>query len=92
MSSTPFCMVSRSESAEKRCGNHESTAMLAMIRGPARKPLWEATKSSRASEMSTRITKIRPGQVEPKWRPATKASASAAFMVLPCCGKTLSNR
>ncbi len=49
MSMTPFCMLRRSESAAKRCGSHESTAMLAMTRGPSTKPVCAATKSSPAS-------------------------------------------
>ena len=31
-------MLSVSESAAKRCGSHESTAMFAMTRGPSTKP------------------------------------------------------
>ena len=49
MRSTPFCMLSRSLSAAKRCGSQESTAMLAMTRGPSTKPACAAMKRSAAS-------------------------------------------
>ncbi len=52
MSSTPFCIVSRSESCANRCGSHESVAMLAITRGPSMKPACAATKRSAASATS----------------------------------------
>ena len=60
MSSTPFLMVSRSESAESACGSQESVAMLAMTRGPSRKPACAATKSSAPSLSSAAITNHLP--------------------------------
>ncbi len=56
ISSTPFCMLRRSESAANRWGSHESTAMFAMTRGPSTKPAWAAMKSSPASLQSARST------------------------------------
>ena len=56
MSMTPFCMLRRSESAAKRCGSHESTAMFAMTRGPSTKPACAAMKSSPASLQSATST------------------------------------
>ena len=53
---TPFCMLRRSESAAKRWGSHESTAMLAMTRGPSTKPACAAMKSSPASLQSAMST------------------------------------
>ena len=50
MSTMPLCVVSRSESAAKRCGIQESTAMLAITRGPSTKPACAATTSSTPSE------------------------------------------
>src|SRR5438552_428807 len=58
--STPLRIVSRSESAEKRCGRYESVAMLAMTRGPSRKPACAATKRSAPSETSAVITNVGP--------------------------------
>ena len=83
----PFWVVSRSLSAENPCGTQESTAMLASTRGPSRNPAWAATTSSAASEnrVSTRKT-------EPNGRPATSASTSTAFIVLPGAGSIRNSR
>src|SRR6266516_4521207 len=52
ISSTPYDIVSRSESWLKRCGMYESTAMFAITRGPSMNPACPATTSSSASDSS----------------------------------------
>ena len=53
-------VVSRSDSAAKRCGTQESTAMLASTRGPSVNPACAATTSSIASEKSVSTTSSVP--------------------------------
>ena len=55
MSSTPSFVVRRSDSDAKRCGSHESTAMLAMTRGPSMKPVCAATNRSAPSDASVDV-------------------------------------
>ena len=67
-------MVRRSESAAKRCGSHESVAMLAMTRGPSRKPACAATKRSAPSLSSAAMTKPWP-----TWTPPNRPVAGDAL-------------
>ena len=79
---TPFCMVRRSESDEKRLGSHESIAMFAMTRGPSMKPAWAATRSSAPSErIVTRARTLPRGQC------ANMAPARMALSVFPSAGR-----
>ena len=84
MSITPLRIVSRSESAAKRCGSHESVAMLAMTRGPSRKPACAATKSSAPSLKSAAMTNALPDvRCRRCSTPPATRSKSTAFIVLP---------
>jgi hypothetical protein len=83
----PLRMVSRSDSAENRCGSHESTAMFAITRGPSRKPACAATNSSVPSLISAMMTKAFPTcRPASDQSPATRSSRTA-FMVLPSTGR-----
>lgn len=81
--STPFCIVSRSESAAKRCGSHESTAMFAITRGPSTKPACAATKSSAPSVTSVTTESPAPTRTPPSVQWPNTRSRSTAFMVIP---------
>ncbi len=87
MRRTPFWVVRRSERAQNRWGNQESTAMVAMTRGPAMRPAWAATTRRRASDTSTRKMKT-----PPKGRPSAMRSARTAFIVFPSSGRTFQRR
>ena len=73
MSMMPLRIVSRSDSAEKRCGSHESTAMFAMTRGPSRKPACAATNSSAPSLSSATTTNACPTSTPPSVQPPRDA-------------------
>ena len=64
MRSTPFCMVSRSDSAAKLRGSQESMAMFAMTLGPPVKPDCAATTSKAPSERMV-IRAIHPPSGQP---------------------------
>ncbi len=81
MRTTPFCMVSRSESDEKRLGSHESMAMFAMTRGPSMKPACAATRSRAPSEKIVTTASALPRGQWPNMAPARMA-----LRVLPSVG------
>ena len=87
MSTIPLLVVSRSERAAKRCGTHESFAMLANTRGPSRKPACAATTSSAPSATSVAQTKAWPSGDSP-----AKRDASTAFIVSPGTCSTRQSR
>ena len=83
----PLWVVRRSDSAAKRRGTHESTAMFASTRGPSMKPAWAATTSNTPSEIMVTTTSTRPSG-----RCAVSRSARSAFIVLPATGVTCHSR
>ena len=92
MSSTPFCMLSRSESAAKRCGSHESTAMFAITRGPSTKPVCAATKSSAPSLIERDPHEGVPDVEAADVQASAKRSKRTAFIVLFGSGSTCRSR
>ena len=86
MTSTPFRMVSRSESAANFLGNHESMAMFAMTRGPPMNPVCEATTSKAPSEkIMMKAIQLKP----PSDHGLKRVSARTALSVLFGSGSTL---
>ena len=80
MSSTPFCVTSRSLKVAKRVGIQRSTAMLASTRGPPKKPVCAAMSSSAPDDAIAAMTnplETSGGQS------AVIFSNSTAFSVLP---------
>ena len=92
MSTTPLRMLSRSERAEKRWGSQESTAMLAMTRGPSTKPVCAATKRSAPSLSRAIHTKACPTGSPPTVQASANDSNATAFMVLFSMGWTSRSR
>ena len=92
ISSTPFCMVRRSESALSRWGKYESCARFAITRGPAMKPACAATNSSRASDASVATTNQSPRGSPKGWTFPASIFASVQFIVLPSMWWTPSSR
>ena len=85
MSSTPFCVTSRSLNVANRVGIQRSTAMLASTRGPPKNPVCAAMNSSAADEAIAAMTNpcaSSGGQA------AVIFSNSTAFRVLPSTGVT----
>ncbi len=87
MSTIPFCVVSRSDSAANRRGIQLSTAMLASTRGPSMKPACAATTSRMPSENS-----VTTARIFPPGSGAVMVSTSTAFSVLPGTGVMCQSR
>src|ERR1700674_3741213 len=83
---TPLRMVSRSERAANRWGNQESTAMLAMTRGPSTNPVWAATSKSAPSEKM-----VMKAIAFPIGQSAKRPLARTALRVIPSTGLTPSS-
>src|SRR5437870_5585587 len=92
MSSTPFCIVRRSDSWAKRCGSQESVDMFAMTRGPSMKPACAATKSRHASDASVTRTNWAPTAQLPTRKSPANWLARTAFMVRPASGVACTRR
>ena len=67
-------------------------AMLAMTRGPSRKPACAATKRRAAEMTSVPATNQRPTGIPPALQCPAKLSSSTAFMVFPSTGATRKRR
>src|ERR1700752_390923 len=83
MSMTPYDIVSRSDNWLNRCGRYESTAILAMTRGPSMNPACPATTRSSASDSSVTNTNAEPIRSPTITQSPANAVARTAFIVRP---------